>query len=149
MKKRFGGRKLEWSPPESSQIASSRPAWQLTALLFATIPLVGCASTRAVEGPVGLGHTAYVSGPRVHPQRIVEDSRCPMNARCVHAGRLVVHVTVWGGSWTKEMDLTLGVGLPVADGTLTLVAVTPERIAGQQPAKASPYRFTFNFEGGI
>ncbi|MCW0414298.1 hypothetical protein NB689_000052 [Xanthomonas sacchari] len=51
-----------------------------------------------------------------------------------------------GGGWSKEMDLTLGVPVPVADGMLTLVDATPVPIASETAASAA--RFTFKFQGG-
>lgn len=101
-----------------------------------------------VEGPVGLGEIAYVSGPRVRPDEVLEDSRCPAGTDCVWAGRVVVRATVFGGSWSKVVDLTLGTPVQVADGALTLVAVTPERPpVGSVPPER--LRFTFAFAGGI
>ena len=87
-----------------------------------------------------------VDGPRVRPERVIEDSRCPADVQCIHAGRLIVKVTVLGGGWSKQIDLTLGVPVPVADGTLTLVDATPKPIDGN--AAASAARFTFKFQGG-
>lgn len=116
--------------------------------------LAACATTSDAprEGPVALGQTAYVGGPLVTPVAVVEDSRCPMNARCIWAGRLVVRVAIrghsGGGSWTMRRDLTLGTPHPVADGALTLVAATPGRMAGTE-LRSADYRFTFDFQGGI
>jgi len=53
---------------------------------------------------------------------------------------------VLGGGWSKEIDLTLGVPVPVADGMLTLVDATPVPISGE--TAASTARFTFKFQGG-
>lgn len=52
--------------------------------------------------------------------RVIEDSRCPADVQCIQAGRLVVRATVLGGGWCKEMDLTPGTPVPVADGMLRL-----------------------------
>jgi hypothetical protein len=114
----------------------------LAAILVAA---TGCVSTRPIEGPVRLGQIAAVNGPRVRADRIVEDSRCPVGVQCIQAGRLVVRATVFGGGWSKQIDLTLGRPVPVADGMLTLVTATPRRQQGGPPA----YRFTFNFQGGL
>lgn len=119
--------------------------------LFAAISLANCAATRPVartpiEGPVRLGEIAAVDGPKVRPDRVIEDSRCPADVQCMHAGRLVVRSTVLGGGWTKELDLTLGVPVPVADGMLTLVDATPVPVAGETSRSAA--RFTFKFKGG-
>ena len=102
----------------------------------------------AAGPPIRLGQSAVVDGPRVRPMKVVEDSRCPMNARCVWAGRIVVRTRVSGGHWSKTIDLTLGKPEPVADGRITLSAVTPDRIAGERlyPRRL---RFTYEFEGGL
>jgi hypothetical protein len=118
------------------------------ASLVALAALAGCSQTAAVEGPVVLGQTALVGGPRVRPDHVVEDSRCPVGTRCVWAGRVVVRATVSGGDWSKTVDLILGVPVDVADGKLTLTAVTPARGAGRS-AKTTPSRFTFAFQGGL
>lgn len=115
------------------------------------ISLAGCAAggpvaSQPIEGPVRLGEIAAVDGPRVRPDRVMEDSRCPADVQCIQAGRLVVRATVLGGSWSKEVDLSLGVPVPVADGTLTLVDATPVPIVGVTAASAA--RFSFKFQGG-
>jgi len=114
------------------------------------LALAACTEQAAVEGPIRLGQTAYVGGPRVVPERVVEDSRCPADVSCVWAGRVVLRVRVVGGDWSKRLDLVLGVPVDVADGKLTLVAVTPGRIAGRSIREsAGASRFTFVFQGGL
>ena len=119
---------------------------------IATLTLTGCAATAAnpqpPSGPARLGQTVYVDGPRVTPLRVIEDSRCPMNARCVWAGRVVLRVKVQGGAWQREIDLTLGQPVQVADGGLTLTSVTPDRRT-DIAIKPSDYRFAFTFQGGL
>lgn len=111
--------------------------------------LASCASNGPSEGPVRLGQTAFVSGPKVRADRIIEDSRCPGNVQCVWAGRLVLAATVFGGGWSKQVELTLGVPVDVADGKLTLVGAVPAPRTGKQQGKPAAYRFTFNFQGGL
>lgn len=112
----------------------------------------GCASTSAspqgIDGPVKLGQVAFVDGPRVRPDQVIEDSRCPIDVVCVWAGRVVLRATVFGGSWSKTVDLTLGTPVPVADGMLTLVAVEPARRRNDRTGPQH-LRFTFAFEGGL
>ena len=98
--------------------------------------------------PVRLGQTAYVSGPRVTPIRVIEDSRCPMNARCVRAGTVVIRARVSGGRWSRTLDMTLGQPVSVADGSLVLTTVSPDPIAGR-PLAGERLRFTFAFQGGL
>lgn len=111
--------------------------------------LVGCASTHPVEGPVCLGQMAAVNGPRVRADRVIEDSRCPSDVQCVQAGRLIVQVTVFGGGWSRQLDLQPGVPVNVADGNLTLVGATPLPRTKWPRTKMQSYRFTFKFQGGL
>ncbi|MCE4517898.1 hypothetical protein [Xanthomonas hortorum] len=124
----------------------------LVLAMLLVVSLVGCAATGPVtsppiEGPVGLGEIAAVDGPKVRPDHVIEDSRCPADVQCVVAGRLIVRTTVMGGGWSKQIDLTLGIPVPVADGMLTLVDATPVPLSGEA-VPASAARFTFKFQGG-
>ncbi|MDV0439821.1 hypothetical protein [Xanthomonas sacchari] len=123
-----------------------KPLAALMAISVAGCATGGPVASRPIEGPVRLGEIAAVDGPRVRPDRVMEDSRCPADVQCIQAGRLVVRATVLGGGWSKEMDLTLGVPVPVADGMLTLVDATPVPISGKTAASSA--RFTFKFQGG-
>jgi hypothetical protein len=103
--------------------------------------------TAAVAGPEArIGRTATVDGLRVRPLALVEDSRCPMNARCVWAGRVVVRVAVSGRGRTVTRLLTLGEAMDHAGGKLSLVAAEPNRMAGAPQAPARRYRFTFSYD---
>jgi hypothetical protein len=126
--------------------------WTAVNLLFLAmvLPLLtGCVAEDPFEGPVRLGQIASVNGPRVRADQVIEDSRCPVDAQCVWAGRLIVRVTVLGGGWSKQLDLTSGMPVNVADGSLTLVQATPPRRSADQTNKILPYRFTFSFQGGL
>jgi hypothetical protein len=120
------------------------------AALLIALALSGCATVPpAYAGPTaGIGQTAYTNGLRVRPLQVLEDSRCPQNARCIWAGRLIVRSEVMGGSWHRTLDLELGKPQHVADGSLTLVGGSPEKTAGVESDPRS-YRFTFDFQGGI
>ena len=119
-------------------------------LPFAAFALANCTSVQPVQaGPTaGLGQVAYTNGLYVRPIAIVEDSRCPINAICVWAGRLIVRSEVRGGSWKKVLNLELGKSQQVADGALTLIGAQPSKLAGT-PAEPGAYRFTFDFQGGL
>src|SRR6478735_3892033 len=90
----------------------------------------------------GLGQTALAGSLRVRPLTVVEDSRCPINAICVWAGRIVVRSEIRGGSWRETRDLELGKPQRSADGTIALVSVEPSKLAGTDTPK--PYRFTYD-----
>ncbi|PPU53443.1 hypothetical protein XarbCFBP6827_19185 [Xanthomonas arboricola] len=129
-----------------------RPFRTLVLATFLVAWLAACAAagpiaSQPIEGPVRLGEIAAVDGPKVRPDRVIEDSRCPAEVQCVVAGRLIVRATVLGGGWSKQIDLTLGIPVAVADGQLTLVAATAPP-ADSATAAASDMRFTFRFQGG-
>ena len=120
-------------------------------LRLAPLLLAGCAAAvpaHGVEGPVKLGQVAYVGGPRVRPDLLIEDSRCPVDVQCIWAGRVVLRATVLGGNSSRQIDLTLGAPVSIADGQLTLLSVEPQRTSGQ-PLKPEQIRFRFAFQGGL
>jgi hypothetical protein len=121
--------------------------------LVAAAALTACATLPAAsqpghEGPAALGQATYVGGPVVTPLGVIEDSRCPMNARCVWAGRVVLRVRIATGGRSVERDLILGTPVPIADGTLALTSATPDRRT-DLTIRPSDYRFTFEFQGGL
>lgn len=119
-------------------------------LVLSAFALAGCAAVPplAASPTAALGQTATVDGLRVKPLAIIEDSRCPINAVCVWAGRLVVRAEVRGGNWRQTRDFELRKPQPIADGQMTLVEAAPSKMA-DQPITAGDYHFTFAFEGGL
>lgn len=117
---------------------------------FAAIALTACTSIPSANSSptAGIGQIADVNGLKVRPLQVVEDSRCPQNARCIWAGRLIVRAEVIGGSWRQTRDLELGKPQHIADGALTLVGGSPEKSA-ETETDPRAYRFTFDFQGGL
>ena len=114
---------------------------------FAALLLAAC-MTAGTSATPGLGEAGRIDGLRIRPLAIVEDSRCPINAVCVWAGRLVVRAEVSGANWRETRDFELRKPQPIADGQLTLVEAAPSKMA-DQPIDPRDYRFTFAFEGGL
>lgn len=122
--------------------------------LVAALAVSACAAT-GQQTPlqdgsnVALGQKAYVDGPIVQPVAVMEDSRCPMNARCVWAGRLRVKMLWIRGNGEKQpFEVTLGESTPLADGSITLESVRPDKVTNIV-LKPADYRFSFRFAGGI
>jgi hypothetical protein len=115
--------------------------------LFAALALAACATLPAAEtGPTAtIGQVATVDGYRVRPVEVVEDSRCPINARCVWAGRLILRAEVSKRGFRQTRNLILGEAQDVPGGKLTLVSAEPGKLAGEQPPPP-PTRFTFDVE---
>ena len=82
------------------------------------------------------------------PLAVLEDSRCPMNARCVWAGRTRLTVKIDLGSRSETREISSDKPIQVADGTLSLVEVQPDKMAGEE-TKPKAFRFGFTFAGGI
>jgi hypothetical protein len=122
---------------------------KLVALPLALL-LGACAGTALPEPiaegmPAALGETVQVGALLATPRSVVEDSRCPYNARCIQAGRLVVSTRLDGTGWTETVPLTLGELHAVQGTTVTLVSGTPEKRAERRTPR-NEYRFIF--EGG-
>ena len=111
--------------------------------------LAACASIPAESqhtASAAIGQAVRVGGLIVTPAQVIEDSRCPADAHCVWAGRLILRTRIDGESWRRTIDLTLGEPERTAAGMLSLVEVTPRPIAGvATPVEA--YRFSFELDG--
>ena len=127
--------------------------------LVAPLALAGCTvipQPPPAETPVpadgiaraAIGQRVYVDGPYVTPLAVLEDSRCPMNARCVWAGRTRLSVRIELGSRSETREIGSDQPIQVADGQLSLVEVRPDTMAGQ-PVDPAAYRFGFTFAGGL
>lgn len=94
--------------------------------------------------PVALGQAVTVGRVVATPVEVVEDSRCPINARCVWAGRLVVKTRIDGPGWRDTADLTLGEAWSTHDSVLALTSGEPGWMAGEgQETPKEAYRFTY------
>ncbi|UKK84677.1 hypothetical protein L7H23_00815 [Sphingopyxis sp. BSN-002] len=125
-----------------------------TSALVATFALSACAATGQQTpirdgSDVALGQRAMVDGPIVQPVKVLEDSRCPMNARCIWAGRVRLQM-VWirGNGEKQPFEVTLGESTPLADGAIRLESVRPGKRT-DVTLKPSDYRFSFRFDGGL
>ncbi len=122
-------------------------------LLLALVPLVllsGCATvsegSRVEASPPGalvaLNRSVAVGDLIATPLRVLEDSRCPENARCVQAGQLVVETRIEGSDWRETVPLTLGEQHVTHGSVIALVSGVPERQAYRETPGAA-YRFAF------
>ena len=126
---------------------------KLAAALAVPLALAACATVppEPADGiaRAGLNERVYVDGPWVTPLAVLEDSRCPMNARCVWAGRTRLSVRIDLGSRSETREIASDAPIAVADGQLSLVEVQPDLMAGEAAGGDKPYRFGFTFAGGI
>lgn len=141
----------------------------MRAILFAALALAACASPAggggtsqtqlpqhiredlaqreaalAAPGVVAarIGQTADLGrGLRVRPVDVIEDSRCPHNARCVWAGRLRLRVDV-DGVGAREIILD-DAAVETPHGAFALVAVSPGPWTDWPEGAKPAYRFGF------
>ena len=106
----------------------------------ATIP--SAAPIRS-DGLAAIGQSTRVGALVVTPQAVIEDSRCPINARCVWAGRLVLSARIEGAGWRETAKLTLGQTYATHGTGVALVSAEPGKVAGSPP---SPPASLFGFE---
>ena len=140
----------------------------MRAFLISALLLVGCASAPAAEAPAAnlpqhiredlaqrdaaLAEPGVVvartnenanlgDGLVVRPLAVVEDSRCPQNARCVWAGRLRLNVAIEG---VGEREIILGEeAVQTPRGAFQLVAVSPGPWTDWPEGARLAYRFGF------
>ena len=118
--------------------------------LLSVFALLGaCASAPplfSADGtPVAIPEGVHVGRLVAVPQVLLEDSRCPMNVRCVWAGRVVLSTRIYGPDFDETVPLTLGEPYATHGTSLTLVSALPEKQAGEA-IPAPTYRF--GFDGG-
>ena len=116
-----------------------------TALALSACATLPAAAPIRGDGFARLGEATRVGALVVTPRSIVEDSRCPINARCVWAGRAVVRTEVVGRGWRETINLTLGERVTTHGTALGLTSVEPGKMAG---AEAQPLDYLLGFEGG-
>ncbi len=116
-------------------------------ILAAALSLSACVTppSQAVrlDGLARIGERTTVENLIVTPQAVIEDSRCPINARCVWAGRLIVKTVIEGRGWRETANLTLGESYRSHGTGLALVSGEPGKMAGSPP---SPPASLFGFE---
>lgn len=91
---------------------------------------------------VALGQSVKVGDLTVTPQSVVEDSRCPIKARCVWAGRLVVKTQIDGAGWRDSADMRLGETYGTHGKVVVLVSGEPGKIV-ERETPPETYRFTY------
>ena len=98
----------------------------------------------AAEGSaVGLFEAMTAGDLVVEPGRVIADSRCPINARCVWAGEITVLTKVfYEDRVPDQIETTLGQPVRLHGYVLQLTSAEPGLMAGAEPPQSRDYRFT-------
>ncbi len=91
---------------------------------------------------VPLGQPVMVGDLAVTPRAIKEDSRCPVDAQCVWAGRLVVTTRIDGDGWRDTADIQFGETYGTHGRVVALIAAEPGKRA-DRTVPPGEYRFVF------
>ena len=125
--------------------------------LIASLALAACSTSPlpedvpaggriAAEGSqVAIGQSVRVGPAILTPLRVTEDSRCPINARCVWAGEAKVDTRIETATGRQVVELTLGEPHATAAGTFALVTVEPGQRASVPEIPPEAYRFVFEY----
>lgn len=112
----------------------------------AVVPPPDTALPLPAGSAVALGQKVQVGAVTVTPLSVVEDSRCPINARCVWAGRLVVRTQIdgqaGGEAWRDTADLRLGETWGTHGHVVALVSGEPGKTTDRE-VRPEEYRFTY------
>lgn len=93
-----------------------------------------------------IGQTADLGGGlTVRPLAIIEDSRCPLNATCLWAGRMRIRALVSG----RDSELELGQSFTASNGVIVFVIASPGPWAEWPSDELGPRpAFRFGFRKG-
>lgn len=136
--------------------------------LAALITLSGCATpgsvtpeygqTLAYGTPVALGEWVWLTQPytSISPRKVIEDSRCPINARCVWAGRVLIEVLASNdrepdvlhahdGAMSFQLEIDSTQPTTIFGGDVVIDHVEPNSGLAGSNIDADDYRFTISF----
>lgn len=116
-------------------------------VLVLPILLAACATTAApsADGWAALGGTTRAGPVLVRPIRVVEDNRCPMNARCAWAGRVVVEARLRLGDRAQTARIASDQPFAIGTGSLALEEILPASFMTGDVPEPGEYRFRFEY----
>ena len=119
----------------------------LAILAVMAVPNFFCAIGTSPTAPANIvvivGHTSKVGGTAVTFQRVVSDSRCPLNVMCVTAGDAVAEFSVVTrgveGSYQLQLNDAAKRSVTHQGAVIEFQSLDPLPISGQ-PTNPSSYR---------
>lgn len=93
-----------------------------------------------------IGESKTVNGVRITVNKLVEESRCPIDAVCIQAGKFIANVTLKSDTDTETLNMTEGASATLIDTfKVSLVSAKPLPMASK-PTLESDYRLLFKVE---
>jgi len=94
-------------------------------------------------GEVGVGKAVFINGVRVTLDKIVQDSRCPVDVQCIQAGWVTARVTLQSTTDKETRDMRSDAGDVAFDSyQVSIESVQPVPISSATPDPTS-YLVTF------
>lgn len=91
---------------------------------------------------IHLNESIVVNGVSLTPLAIIEDSRCPISARCIRAGTVRVRTALFYQEKKSEAVLTLGEAYTLSDKEIMLSHVSEVPVV---PKEKESFSYTFEF----
>lgn len=100
------------------------------------------------EATARLGQTVAIGDVRLTPLEVVEDSRCPAEVMCVHAGFFRVRTEIRTARESRTEIVEWNRGLALEDArSLRITRISPER-SQASPSGPGSYRLTYTLGPG-
>lgn len=94
-------------------------------------------------GRVGVGKTVFINGVRITLHRVVQDSRCPVDAQCIEGGGITANVTFRSDTDSETRNMASDEApLPFDSYRISIIRIDPPRMSGYEPDPSS-YVLTF------
>lgn len=91
---------------------------------------------------IQLGKTKSALGVFITPERILEDSRCPVDVQCIQAGQVRLSATIKSKAKASKIEFKSDAKVTFENFEITLVDVKPVTHSGKKIA-SKDYIFTF------
>lgn len=92
---------------------------------------------------IGIGQTKNINGVDITFNKLVQDSRCPVDVQCIQAGAVTANVTFKVGNEIKTFNMPSDeVPQQFAGYKISIEEVKPARMSNTEP-EANSYRITF------
>lgn len=121
---------------------------QVISTSSSTPVIVTSSSTTATSGTItlGVGETTKVAGLTFTLNSFVQDSRCPIDVRCIQAGAVTVNVTARQNGQVQTQNFASDeVPHQFGQYKVSITDIKPDRKSGQELTQQQ-YRITFRIE---
>jgi hypothetical protein len=128
--------------PDGTYVGRSGPNCQ-----FVCPVVTNASSTSLYEGfTVGLNESKKIGNTTIKAWAVTQDSRCPMDALCIQAGKVTVAFDISDPAGDSTKELTIGDTIETSSLIFTLKEVQPYPISTKK-TQDGEYRFVMDVKG--